>query len=187
MDHSHHHGMGHDHGSMSTESMARCKMHMLWNWETVDTCVVFRSWHVTSTTTFVLSFLAIASISIFFEWLKQVAIAYDKRLAATLTKGKTPLSGTETPGEEALLIARGSAVKGGNYEVPPIPRIIRACLYGAENFTSLFIMLIFMTYNGYLVAAVSLGAAAGHWIFGDTIDAEAITGSYQPFKGGACH
>jgi len=186
MDHAHH-----DIASAATAPI--CKMHMLWNWETVDTCIVFRSWHVSSNATFVISFFIVALIGVSYEWLRQVQTSYELRVARSLAaagQGRAGSSGRETPGEEALLLGRNGVTKGpgGGISVPFIHRLIRASLYGLMVFTSFFIMLIFMTYNGYLVAAVVLGAIAGHWLFNGEMDFEAvIAAGTATGKGVACH
>ncbi|KAF4459230.1 ctr copper transporter [Fusarium albosuccineum] len=35
-------------GDMEGMSSTTCKMPMMWNWDTVDSCFIFESWHVTS-------------------------------------------------------------------------------------------------------------------------------------------
>jgi copper transporter 1 len=83
--------------------------------------------------------------------------------------------------------------------VPPLYRALRAVLYGASVGLSFFLMLVFMTYNvcltayfldtdrfvcaqAYLIFAVILGAAVGHYILGGTIEP-----SGPADKGMACH
>jgi solute carrier family 31 (copper transporter), member 1 len=94
--------------------------------------------------------------------------------------------------------------------VPFVARLIRAILYGASVFLSFFLMLVFMTYNvrrpfssalapslthstyslilqAYLIIAVVIGAALGHFIFGDTINVEGVLSGAAGGKGMACH
>jgi len=71
--------------------------------------------------------------------------------------------------------------------VPIIPRVLRALIYGVTVFLSFFLMLIFMTYNAYLIGAVVVGAALGHYIFGSTINIDAILADSSGSKGLACH
>jgi copper transporter 1 len=97
--------------------------------------------------------------------------------------------------------------------VPLVARATRAILYGACVFLSFFLMLVFMTYNvgvlapslltpcsrtharthspslwqAYLIIAVVIGAALGHFIFGSTIDVEGVLSGDAGGKGMACH
>jgi len=71
--------------------------------------------------------------------------------------------------------------------VPTISRVLRALIYGVTVFLSFFLMLIFMTYNAYLIGAVVVGASLGHYIFGSTINVNAILADSSGSKGLACH
>jgi copper transporter 1 len=87
--------------------------------------------------------------------------------------------------------------------VPLVPRIVRATLYGSTIFLSFFLMLVFMTYNvsfsphyqastltssqAYLILAVVLGAAIGHFVFGESLDVDAVLAGQVNAKGAACH
>merc|ERR1711988_1604594 len=56
-------------------------------------------------------------------------------------------------------------------------KVVKAALYGIQVFYSFFIMLLFMTYNGWIMLAVGFGAFFGYLIFGQaSID-----------KSAACH
>ncbi|THH28752.1 hypothetical protein EUX98_g5454 [Antrodiella citrinella] len=132
---------------------------MLWNTQIEDTCIVFRSWHIYTITGFVLSCIAIVLLGIFYEWLREAQKNLDRRIAAQLSaqeKGKARVS---TP--------NGTII-------PPVARFSRALLYGATVFLSFFLMLVFMTYNAYLIAATVVGAAIGHYIFSPTMDIEVV-------------
>ncbi|KAJ4523012.1 copper transpport protein [Exophiala dermatitidis] len=47
--------------------------------------------------------------------------------------------------------------------------IIKAALYAVQVFYSFFIMLLFMTYNGWVMLAVAVGAFIGYLTFGDNL------------------
>ncbi|KDQ21751.1 hypothetical protein BOTBODRAFT_26178 [Botryobasidium botryosum FD-172 SS1] len=188
------HGMM-DHGAMghgAHAAAARCKMYMLWNTNIVDTCIVFAEWHVRSTLTFLLSLLAVAAIGVGYEWLREAQRKFDLHVATRLVQKRNAnaaggsssgLGGAESPGEEALLIGRARGLTRLNIHV----RVLRAALYGVSVFVSFFIMLIFMTYNAYLILAVVVGAAAGHYVFNSEMDPEAILSGATSGKGVSCH
>lgn len=181
MDHS-----GMDHGGMDMPSGPKCSMHMLWNTQILDTCVVFKSWHISSNTTFVLSFLAIVLIGVGYEWIRKFQTTLDRRIAISIIKGKGLSSGRESPAEDALLMGRGVAKKGQLTPLAPLTRLTRSALYGITVFISFFLMLVFMTYNAYLILAVVLGASIGNFVFGGELDVEAVLAGTQG-KGMACH
>ncbi|KAG1751485.1 copper transporter [Suillus paluster] len=179
---------GHDMGP-------RCSMYMLWNTQIINTCIVFSQWHIHSHVQFFFSFLAIAGLGVLYEYLRVFSRDFDKHIAVKLSGRRTPLtasarSSPERSDAEETALLNGVRVvrKQGcltclyRSAVPPLYRVMRAALYGASVGLSFFLMLVFMTYNAYLIAAVILGAAAGHYVFGATMEPTGAAG-----KGMACH
>ncbi|KAF8800214.1 Ctr copper transporter [Phlegmacium glaucopus] len=172
-----------------------CKMNMLWNTDIINTCIVFRTWHVSSNAFFLGSCIFIVLLGIFYEYLRVFQRKLDYRIALSLqNKGKrrsTASSGRNSPEgvseDSALLTGRILNPSLAGTPVPAILRAIRALTYGATVFLSFFLMLIFMTYNAYLIAAVVVGACLGHYIFGSTININAILADPSAGKGMACH
>lgn len=87
------------------------------NTQIENTCIVFRSWHISSNTAFVFSCFAIVVLGVLYEWLRQAQGQFDVKIAATLSaqgKGKAAAarsgvsgSGRSTPevdSEEAGLL-----------------------------------------------------------------------------------
>jgi len=189
-DHSHH---MHHSEDVATE-MARCSMNMLWNTQIIDTCIVFKSWHVTSNAYFFGSCIAIVCLGVFYEYLRAFSKSVDTRIALSLIasgKGKKrsaseTRSGRSSPDEDAGLLTgrRVFKVATAGAPVPFLLRVLRAALYGATVFLSFFLMLVFMTYNAYLILATVLGAALGHYIFHGTINLDLVG---DEGKGMSCH
>jgi len=185
--------------------MAKCSMNMLWNTQIENTCIVFRSWHIHTTSAFVASCFAIVLLCVFHEWLRVFQRQVDYRIALSLqskpgaaatsrrSRSHGSGSGRDTPpGGNALLEEVGLLSGRLNTRLPGVPvpllsRILRATIYGSTVFISFFLMLVFMTYNAYLIAAVVIGASLGHYIFGATINTEAILADGSQGKGMACH
>ncbi|SCU86494.1 LANO_0C08174g1_1 [Lachancea nothofagi CBS 11611] len=59
-----------------------------------------------------------------------------------------------------------SLVASSNASMGRTVQLKRASWYGAQVGFSLMLMLVFMTYNGWLMLAVVLGAAWGHYSWG---------------------
>ncbi|EGO00171.1 hypothetical protein SERLA73DRAFT_180611 [Serpula lacrymans var. lacrymans S7.3] len=167
---------GHDMPGMGP----KCSMSMLWNTNIIDTCIVFPQWHISSHTGFVLSCLVIVGLGVLYEYLRVFQRQVDRRIALSLGKGKSRArssSGRNSPTnasdfEEAALLTGRRTLKPSKIgtPVPPFARALRASLYGVSVFLSFFLMLVFMTYNAYLILAVVVGAVIGHFIFGSHVD-----------------
>ncbi|KAI1193842.1 Ctr copper transporter family-domain-containing protein [Nemania serpens] len=198
MDHSHmDHGDG-GHGGGS--GMPMCKMNMLFTWDTTNLCIVFRQWHVTGTASLVFSLLAIVAICAGYEALREVTRRYELWLsdkeATYNSHGRngrhedryqdnerdseqgqeqaaenTPFLGIERIGGGAGGISHGASIGQR-------ARLLKAALYGVQNFYAFMIMLLFMTYNGFVMIAVAVGAGLGYYLFGSHTQAAKET---------ACH
>ncbi|OTA92032.1 hypothetical protein M434DRAFT_22079 [Hypoxylon sp. CO27-5] len=153
MDHSHmdhsqmdHGDMGHGdmgHGNMP---MPMCSMNMLFTWDTTNLCIVFRQWHIRGTTSLVFSLLAIIAISAGYEALREGIRRYESWVAAKQDAAPRRSSQAGAIGRRA--------------------HIVKAVLYGVQNFYAFMIMLVFMTYNGFVMISVALGAGLGYYFFG---------------------
>ncbi|PWN32200.1 Ctr copper transporter [Meira miltonrushii] len=182
-----HEGMDHGGGAME------CSMSMVWNYATDGMCVVFPSWHVKGKQSFVLTLVALFLLAAVLENLRFRIRKFDVQLISThrLTNnvmasltggganshrrkasvqhvlgqsaGKTSGIGTATLGDR-----RGSRLYDAFVPSLLISRrgqIHRVILYVLTLTLSMFLMLVFMTYNAWLIAAVLLGAGAGHYLF----------------------
>jgi len=167
MDHSH---MGH--GGMDMGPADRCNMNMLFTWDTTNLCIVFRQWHIRGTGSLVLSLLAIVAITAGYEALRAAARRYDERT----TRHPDALPRRNSNPDHSFSSGAGAA--GGSQQV----RLVKSALYGLQNFYAFMIMLLFMTYNGWVMISVAVGAGVGYWFFGSS-GQDGVKG----YKETACH
>ncbi|KAE9573362.1 Copper transport protein CTR2 [Colletotrichum fructicola] len=162
MDHSHmdhavmdHSNMG-GHGGMGGGMGDRCSMSMLFTWDTNNLCIVFRQWHIRSTGGLIISLLLVVALAAGYEALRAASRRYEQSVNKRVDS---------LPRREQAEASRTA-------------HIIKAALYAAQNFYAFMIMLIFMTYNGWVMVAVAVGAFVGYVIFGN---------STSSTKDNACH
>ncbi|SPQ17883.1 2b127171-280e-4fcc-9934-7bc6719e1b6e [Thermothielavioides terrestris] len=140
MDHSHH---AMDHGDMGGGSHM-CSMNMLFTWDTTNLCIVFRQWHITSNLGLVASLVAVVAICAGYEALREGIRRYEAALSRRVDT---------VPRQSREQVSRRA-------------HVVKAVLYGFQTFYAFMIMLIFMTYNGWVMIAVSVGAGLGYLMFG---------------------
>ncbi|EAW09411.1 low-affinity Cu transporter [Aspergillus clavatus NRRL 1] len=187
MDHSmHHSGMDMDHGGHSDMDMGgKCNMNMLFTWSTKDLCIVFRQWHINGPLSLLVSLLVIVLLTAGYEGIRQITRKYEAAQAQRLSAVgvTTATSGNEYADEVAdeaatafhanlthtLPDASSPLVVGRDNRraVERRGKITLAALYAVQVFYSFFIMLLFMTYNGFIMLAVAVGAFVGYLVFGD--------------------
>ncbi|KAK1973071.1 Ctr-domain-containing protein [Colletotrichum sublineola] len=166
MDHSHmdHSKMDHsamDHGNMGGHGMGggmgdRCSMNMLFTWDTKNLCIVFRQWHVRSTSGLIISLLLVVALAAGYEALRAASRRYENSVNKRVES---------LPRRERAEASRSA-------------HLLKAALYAAQNFYAFMLMLVFMTYNGWVMVAVAVGAFVGYAVFGS---------STSSTKDNACH
>jgi copper transporter 1 len=195
MDHSshdHHHMMDHSSHAGHGDSGPMCNMNMLFTWDTTDLCVVFRQWRITSTLSLVVSLVAVVAICAGYEALREGVRRYEAALSRSVENAPLPLSHSHSqsrslprfpsppPSPSSPTPERysdESATETAPFLLPPTAgqnreqntrqaHVTKAVLYGIQNFYAFMIMLIFMTYNGWVMVAVSVGAGLGYLVFG---------------------
>jgi len=165
MDHSHM-----DHGDMGHTMPAMCSMNMLFTWDTKNLCIVFRSWHITSTTSLLFSLVAVVLLTAGYEAIREGSRRYEEYVAKSVD---------ELPHGENITERTPFLWSGRNQvEVSKKAHVIKALLYGIQVFYSFFLMLLFMTYNGWVMLAVGIGATLGFLFFGKSTTATKVA---------ACH
>lgn len=123
-----------------------CSMNMLFTWDWHNTCVVFKWWHIKSFSMFILSFLIIIGLGVGYELLRY----YGKKWELSY-----------------INVIEGSSTNSNSRIISQF-KLKKSILYGLQVGYSFMLMLIFMTYNGWLMIAVVIGAMVGNRIWGDS-------------------
>ncbi|KAI9374768.1 Ctr copper transporter [Aspergillus egyptiacus] len=191
--HMHHVGMDMDHGHHGHGDMdmgeGQCSMNMLFTWSTKNLCIVFSGWRVKGPFSLLGSLIVIVLLTAGYEGVRQVTrryeIAHARRLGAfsTSTLGSNnEIADEAVPRDDQTQVpGTSSPLLVGSDNRRTIERrgkITIAALYAVQVFYSFFIMLLFMTYNGFVMLAVAVGAFVGYLAFGEDMSAS---------KSVACH
>ncbi|KAF2831227.1 Ctr copper transporter [Ophiobolus disseminans] len=179
MDHSHmDHGghMGHDMPGMDHGN--KCSMNMLFTWDTTDLCIVFRGWRISGTGSLIASLLAIILLTAGYEAVREASRRYEAYAAAQgVGQGERRggddlrVQHKDDPNESSSLLGPGRNV-GRNSEQQM--KIVKGILYAVQVFYSFFIMLLFMTYNGWIMLAVAVGAFVGYLMFSGSSSTKSV-------------
>ncbi|KAI1640433.1 CTR2 short splice variant [Biscogniauxia mediterranea] len=181
MDHSHmdHAGMDHGHGGHGDMDhgmpMPMCSMNwrlgvavipvalgqaklsskpprserMLFTWDTTNLCIIFRFWHIRGPASLVFSLLAIVAICAGYEALREGTRRYETWISQAPDAAPNEQVTEDTP---FLLAGRSSSREAAT--ISQRARVVKAAL------------LLFMTYNGFVMIAVAVGAGVGYYLFG---------------------
>ncbi|KAI9502891.1 Ctr copper transporter family-domain-containing protein [Coemansia spiralis] len=146
------HGGGHDGHGGDDSSQQMCAMNMSLNWSTENVCVLFNFWRINSTTSLVFTCAAVFLLGYLYEFSRARIRTWERSLLAGTDN-------TSSSTDSSMLLPRGIA------SISNSVRRKRAVYYGLMVAYSYSLMLIFMTYNGYLILAIIGGAVAGHYVY----------------------
>ncbi|KAF2195179.1 Ctr-domain-containing protein [Zopfia rhizophila CBS 207.26] len=161
------------HGGMSMGGS--CKISMLWNWYTIDSCFLARSWHVTSKGMFAGSCIGVILLVISLEFLRRAGKEYDRYIISQYSRSLAPAQNASSSSSTNNDIAKGaSANVAGAACIPTTQRFrpnllqqaVRALLHMLQFAVAYFVMLLAMYYNGYIIICIFIGAYLGYFIFG---------------------
>ncbi|KAL8678084.1 MAG: hypothetical protein Q9186_005523 [Xanthomendoza sp. 1 TL-2023] len=183
-------GMGMGMGSSA------CKISMLWNWNTVDSCFISSSWHITSPGKFAGSCIGVVALVCVLELIRRLSRDYDRYILKGQTRSVfAPLTSRlnkrsedkeHTHSRATEREAGGSLSSNGNdntegHEQPRqlrrrgptiLQQMVRAVLHTTHFGLAYFIMLLAMYYNGYIIICIFLGALIGSFAFSSDMTAE---------------
>ncbi|KAG5365431.1 Copper transport protein [Yarrowia sp. C11] len=125
-----------------------CSMNMIFNWDTKGMCVVFPWWHVKTHVGMVLTVVAVVFISAGYEYVRKLSRDIDAAFKATDCDLEPLINPDVRPSDQKKI------------------KIYKSIFYGFQVGYSFLLMLVFMTYNAWLMAAVAIGAGVGYFIWG---------------------
>ncbi|KAG9258217.1 high affinity copper transporter [Emericellopsis atlantica] len=153
-----------------------CKISMLINYNTIDSCFISSDWQIKSIGMFAGSCIGIALLAIFLEMLRRGVKEFDKYLARQHLAKHAGIAAAARSSDDG---AKDGAIAGAAGAAGPIPPFrptfwqqgIRAILHTAQFTVAYFIMLLAMYYNVYILVSIFLGILVGSYIFQyETID-----------------
>jgi solute carrier family 31 (copper transporter), member 1 len=129
---------------------------MLWNWYTIDSCFLARSWHVRSSGAFAGSCIGVILLVLSLELLRRGQREFDRYLRRPLARNDSEAGS----GSEASGTAKGTQIRVAGLGLPAWAgsqkasklklwqQAVRSLLYMLQFAVGYFIMLLAMYYNG---------------------------------------
>ncbi|KAN0122522.1 Ctr domain containing protein [Hyaloscypha variabilis] len=171
--------------SMSSQTTSPCKISMLWNWNTVDSCFISESWRINSSGIFAASCLGVILLVMSLEFLCRMAKIYNSYLLSQHQLAHPGHSSSETKG--LLPSTSCDQVPLTNSPRPPFrpnmkQQAARATFHMLQFAVAYFVMLLAMYYNGFILLSICIGAWFGSFVF----SWETITLSGAPEEATLC-
>ncbi|KAH8198985.1 hypothetical protein TruAng_006862 [Truncatella angustata] len=146
--------------SMSMGDGSSCKISMLWNWYTIDSCFIASSWHNTSSGMFAGSCIGVILLVMSLEFLRRAVKEYDTYLIRTNRVKTNPTASDGSSGDGKTAFTDNTGVRPN-----VLQQAVRAFLHTVQFAVAYFVMLLAMYYNGYIIICIFIGAFLGAFVF----------------------
>lgn len=164
MDHSQHSNM------MAMNHDEMMKMYFYFGVEDVQ--MLFKSWVVNSPKDMALSCLVMFLLTLFHEWLRvwrdnlvtKLICSFHNKYESIQEESQSDSGEPERPGSRTPLVTRQLA-PSYRHGLKSSTHILLSVSYVLQQFISLTLMLVFMTYNLYLCLTVVFAAGLGFYLF----------------------
>ncbi|ODV66530.1 Ctr-domain-containing protein [Hyphopichia burtonii NRRL Y-1933] len=137
---------GHDMPGHDMPMDEMCSMNMIFTWNWKNTCIIYEWWHIKTFTQFVISFVAVVLLGMGYEFTKNL---FNRWQVTNINM----VNGTTNTNSNTIK----------KYKLQ------QSLFYGFQVGYSFMLMLVFMTYNGWFMLAVVIGAVIGHNIWNNPI------------------
>ncbi|XP_037653340.1 high affinity copper uptake protein 1 isoform X2 [Choloepus didactylus] len=176
MDHSHHTGMSsmdlnsttspshhhptssasHSHGGGNGNMMMMMPMTFYFGFEKVE--ILFSGLVINTAGEMAGAFVAVFLLAMFYEGLKIARERLLRKSQVSIRYNSMPV-----PGPNGTILMETHKTVG--QQMLSFPHLLQTVLHIIQVVISYFLMLIFMSYNGYLCIAVAAGAGMGYFLF----------------------
>jgi copper transporter 1 len=148
---------------MDTEHGGCRASNMLWNWDTIDTCLISEQWHIRSTGMFAGACIAVVMLTLSLEFFRRLAKEYDRKitrehqegLAAVMASATNSTTGSPVRDDKGARERRSQALDGLGVRIGEIKdgevkerfrpslgqQLIRGLLHTIQFTVAYFIML----------------------------------------------
>uniref|UniRef100_A0A8C0SW17 Copper transport protein n=1 Tax=Canis lupus familiaris TaxID=9615 RepID=A0A8C0SW17_CANLF len=154
---SHHHpttSASHSHG----EGMHNMMMHMTFYFGFKNVELLFSGLVINTAGEMAGAFVAVFLLAMFYEGLKIARESLLRKSQVSIRYNSMPV-----PGPNGTILMETHKTVG--QQMLSFPHLLQTVLHIIQVVISYFLMLIFMTYNGYLCIAVAAGAGTGYFLF----------------------
>lgn len=160
-----------------SQNDAACSMSMLWNWHTINSCFISKSWHIRSNGGFAGTCIAVVFMVMAIELVRRLQRDYDRFLLARwklrreIGKEFNSYSKEKATATDRLLGRTPISFLGRRRHVDGFmpsftEQSIRSIFYLLQFAGAYFTMLLAMYYNGYVIICIFIGGYLGNLFFG---------------------
>lgn len=141
---------------------------MLWNWRIVDSCILAGSWHIKNNAMFAASCVGAALLVVVLEFLRRLSSEWDAFLLRQFQRQLRIQQGALASAAPANCCDNGPAATlrthYATFRATSLQQLVRAVLHGITLGLAYILMLIVMSFNGFIFISIVLGAILGKFL-----------------------
>nr|XP_039269049.1 high affinity copper uptake protein 1-like [Styela clava] len=163
--HDHDHDMGNstmDHSDHGRDHDSHSMMHMWFYFGITHVTILFESWTINTAGGMVGACIGVIILAMMYEGLK---VLRESLLNKTAALTKRTSNRTDYPNVDPLMDST-VLTRSGRSTIWSWWHLLQTFLHFLQVMISYALMLIFMTYNGYLAISILIGATLGYFVFG---------------------
>ncbi|KAI0000743.1 Ctr-domain-containing protein [Xylariaceae sp. FL0662B] len=165
-----------DHGNMDMGGDATCTHSMVWNWNTIGACFFAESWRIGNDGMMAASCIGVFLLVICLELLRRIGKEYDnfilrqfqQHVSTKIYNSRITDSDTSSLGPKTV-----------TFRATPLQQLIRSIIHALTFGVAYILMLIAMSFNGYIIISIIIGAGIGKFLCDWMIQKVVVGGNQQ--------
>ncbi|KAI1171912.1 ctr copper transporter [Nemania sp. FL0916] len=145
-------------GSMT---MGGCTTHMLWTWDTIGSCFLAESWRIQTAGMMAGSCIGVFLLAVLLEFVRRLGKEYDRSIVARAQHEVDSQAIVEKEVPDSSPVRRIEKDQALRFRPTLAQQLIRGLIHAVSFGIAYILMLIAMSYNGYLIIMTILGAGFG--------------------------
>ncbi|EON63990.1 hypothetical protein W97_03220 [Coniosporium apollinis CBS 100218] len=161
--------MEHTHHVEYTSPGPTCRISMLWNLTTIDTCFLASHWHVHTPAEFAVTCISVLLLVMLLEGLRRTGKAYDRSIVRGFEKrsaapnSSAASASADEDGGKGWSAPRGTQAAAGSvlrrrFRPSAVQQAARTLFHALQFAVAYVVMLLAMGANGYIVFCIFAGA-----------------------------
>ncbi|KAI1495469.1 copper transport protein ctr4 [Biscogniauxia marginata] len=170
-----------DHGSMDSGG-STCQSHMLWNWNTIDSCFLSESWQIQNEGMMAASCIGVMLLVLCLEFLRRIGKEYDSFLLRQFRQHLAARAVLNKQSDSCCSDMLSPGLQTVTFRATPLQQLIRSVIHAVSFGLAYIIMLIAMGFNGYIIISIIIGAGIGKFVC-DWMIQKIVVGAEEQAKG----
>ncbi|KAI3325193.1 ctr copper transporter [Xylariaceae sp. AK1471] len=141
-----------------------CSTHMLWNWDTIDSCFLAESWHIKNEGMMAATCIGVFLLAIVLEFVRRAGKEYDQFVLRQFQQHVNAQAAMSRVENDCCAEEPQPSSHTTTFRATPVQQLVRSLIHAVAFGIAYILMLIAMAYNGYVIIMIIIGAGFGKFV-----------------------